>query len=174
MDRSKKEHVVAELQEKLKDVKLAILADYSGLDVEKITALRNDLRKSGAEVRVIKNTLFKIAAQDTDYRLLDDYLVGPLAVIMNFDDVVEPTKALVNFAKKNEKLELKIGVMNGKSLTVEDIKTLSELPSREVLLGQFLSVLVSAQTSLVRVLSGVPRQFVQVLEAYRAKKEQQN
>jgi large subunit ribosomal protein L10 len=174
LDRSKKEHVVAELQEKLKDVKLAILADYSGLDVEKITALRNDLRKSGAEVRVIKNTLFKIAAQDTDYRLLDDYLVGPLAVIMNFDDVVEPTKALVNFAKKNEKLELKIGVMNGKSLTVEDIKTLSELPSREVLLGQFLSVLVSAQTSLVRVLSGVPRQFVQVLEAYRAKKEQQN
>lgn len=174
MDRSKKEHVVAELQEKLKDVKLAILADYSGLDVEKITALRNDLRKSGAEIRVIKNTLFKIAAQDTDYRLLDDYLVGPLAVIMNFDDVVEPTKALVNFAKKNEKLELKIGVMNGKSLTVEDIKTLSELPSREVLLGQFLSVLVSAQTSLVRVLSGVPRQFVQVLEAYRAKKEQQN
>lgn len=171
MERSKKEQVVVELQERLKNVKLAILADYSGLNVAKITELRNDLRKSDAEVRVIKNTLFKIAAQDTGFSVFDNYLTGPLAVVMNFGDVVAPTKALVEFAKKNAQLEIKVGVMDGKALTVDQIKALSELPSREVLLAQLLSVMVGAQTSLVNVLSGVQRQFVQVLEAYRAKKE---
>lgn len=171
MNRSKKEQVVAELQERLKDVKLAILADYSGLNVAKITELRNELRKSDAELRVIKNTLFKIAAQDTGFSVLDDHLAGPLAVVMNFGDVVAPTKALVDFAKKNAQLEIKVGVMDGKALTIDQIKALSELPSREVLLAKLLSVMVGVQTSLVNVLSGVPRQFVQVLEAYRAKKE---
>ncbi len=174
MDRSKKEQIVAELQGKLKDVKLAILADYSGLNVEKITDLRNELRKSDAEFRVIKNTLFKIASKDTDFRLFDDYLKGPLALIMNFGDVVESTKTLVNFARKNEELELKAGVLDDRFLTNEQIKTLSELPSREVLLGKLLSMMVVVQTSLVSVLSGVPRKFVQTLEAYRVKKEEEN
>jgi large subunit ribosomal protein L10 len=174
LDRSRKEQVVAELQEKLKDVKLAILADYSGLNVLKITELRNELRKSDAEIRVIKNTLFKLASKDLEFNLFDDHLKGPLALIMNFGDVVEPTKVLVDFAKKNAALELKVGVMNGAFLTKEQIQTLSELPSREVLLGKLLSVMVGAQTSLVTVLSGVPRQFVQLLEAYRVKKEKEN
>ena len=174
MDRSRKEQVVAELQEKLKGVKLAILVDYSGLNVTKITALRNELRKSDAEIRVIKNTLFKLASKDLEFNLFDDHLKGPLALIMNFGDVVEPTKVLVDFAKKNAALELKVGVMNGSFLTKEQIQTLSELPSREVLLGKLLSVMVGAQTSLVTVLSGVPRQFVQLLEAYRVAKENEN
>lgn len=174
MDRSRKEQVVAELQEKLKDVKLAILVDYSGLNVTKITELRHELRKSDAEIRVIKNTLFKLASKDLEFNLFDDHLKGPLALIMNFGDVVEPTKALVDFAKKNAELELRVGVMSGTLLTTEQIRALSELPSREVLLGKLLSVMVGAQTSLVTVLSGVPRQFVQLLEAYRVKKEKEN
>ena len=171
MNRSKKEQVVAELQERLKNVKLAILADYSGLNVAKITELRNELRKSDAELSVVKNTLFRIAAQDTGFSVLDNHLAGPLAVVMNFGDVVAPTKALIDFAKKNAQLEIKAGVMDGKALTIDQIKALSELPNREALLAQLLSVMVGAQTSLVNVLSGVPRQFVQVLGAYRAKKE---
>ena len=171
MDRSKKEQIVAELQEKLKDVKLAILADYSGMNVAKITELRHELRKSDAEFRVIKNTLFKIASKDTDFSLLDEYLKGPVALVMDFGDVVKPTKVLVDFARKNEELELKIGIMDGKFLTGEQIKALSELPSREILLGKLLFMLVASQTLLVTVLSGVPRKFVQTLEAYRIKKE---
>jgi len=171
LDRSKKEQIVAELQEKLKDVKLAILADYSGMNVAKITELRHELRKSDAEFRVIKNTLFKIASKDTDFSLLDEYLKGPVALVMDFGDVVKPTKVLVDFARKNEELELKIGIMDGKFLTGEQIKALSELPSREILLGKLLFMLVASQTLLVTVLSGVPRKFVQTLEAYRIKKE---
>jgi len=161
--------MVAELHEKLKDVKLAVLADYSGMTVAKMEALRSGLRKTGAEMRVIKNTLLRIASKDTDFAALDRYLTGPVAVILNYGDIVESTKVLVDFAKKNAELEVKAGFMGGDVLSREQINTLAELPSREVLLGKLLSVMVAAQTGLVRVLSGVPRSLVQVLDAYRMK-----
>ncbi len=171
MKRSVKEHIVAELHEKLKDVKLAVLTDYSGIKVKDITNLRNDLRKAESEFRVVKNNLLSIALKDTEFLPLDDHLKGPRALMMNFGDVVEPTKILVEFAKKNVKLEIEAGVLNGKLLTREQISALAELPSREVLLGKLLSLLVGVQTQLVTVLSAVPRGFVQVLEAHRQNKE---
>ena len=174
MDRRTKEKVIAELHDKLGDVKLAVLADYSGLNVEKITALRNALRKSDTELRVVKNTLLEIASKDTDVAVLKDYLKGPLAIALNSGDVVEPAKVLVDFAKKNAQLELVAGVLEGKVLSVAQINALAELPSREVLLAKLLSVMVGVQTSLVNVLSAVPRGLVQVLEACRVKKETDN
>ena len=174
MDRRTKEKVIAELHDKLGDVKLAVLTDYSGLNVEKITALRNALRKSDTELRVVKNTLLEIASKDTDVAVLKDYLKGPLAIALNSNDVVEPAKVLVDFAKKNAQLELVAGVLEGKVLSVAQINALAELPSREVLLAKLLSVMVGVQTSLVNVLSAVPRGLVQVLEAYRVKKETDN
>ena len=89
-------------------------------------------------------------------------------------DVVETTKALVDFAKKNANLEIKAAMMNGKILSKEQLSLLAELPSREVLIGKLLSLMIGVQTSLVNVLSGVPRNFVQVLDAYRAKKASAN
>jgi large subunit ribosomal protein L10 len=174
LDRKTKENVVAELHEKLKGVKLAVLANYSGMSVAKITALRNELRKTGTEMRVIKNTLLRIASKDTDFVVLDDYLKGPIAVILNYGDAVESTKSLVEFAKKNAELEIKAGLMSGRLLSKDQISVLADLPSREVLLGRLLSVMLGIQTGLVSVLSGVQRNLVQVLEAYRAKKAEQN
>lgn len=174
MDRRTKEQVAAELHEKLKDFKLAVLTGYSGMDVAKMTALRVILRKSNAELRVVKNSLLSIASRDTDFCALEEHFKGPLAVAIARGDVVETTKALVDFAKKNASLEIKAAVMSGKPLSREQIATLAELPSREVLIGNLLSVMVGAQTSLVNVLSGVPRNFVQVLNAYREKKESAN
>lgn len=174
MDRKTKENVVAELHEKLKDVKLAVLANYSGMSVAKITALRNELRKAGTEMRVIKNTLLRIASKDTDFVALDDQLKGPIAVILNYGDVVESTKLLVDFAKKNAELEIKSGLMGCRLLSKDQISVLADLPSREVLLGKLLSVMVGTPTGLVSVLSGVPRNLVQVLEAYRLKKAEQH
>ena len=171
MDRSTKERVVSELHDKLKDTKLAILADYSGMSVLQITELRNQLRGSDSEVKVVKNNLLRIATKETDYSVLDDHLTGPLALIMNFGDVVEPTKALVGFAKKNEALEIKVGVLDGKLLTRQEIAVLSELPSRDVLLAKLLSTMVRVQTQFVHVLAEVPGKFVRVLDAYRAQKE---
>lgn len=170
MDRRTKERVVADLRDKIKDVKLAVLVDYSGLNVEKITALRNELRKCEAEFRVTKNTLLGIASKGTDFGVLEEYFKGPLAIAMSYDDEVKPTKVLVNFAKQNEEMGIRAGILDGKFLSKEKIFVLAELPGRDILLGKVLSMLVAAQTSLVNVLNGVPRNFVQVLEAYRASK----
>lgn len=174
MDRGTKEQVAAELHERLKDFKIAVLAGYSGMDVAKMTELRVLLRKSDVELRVVKNSLLSIASQGTEMSLLEEHLRGPLTVAIAHGDAVTATKALVDFAKKNEKLQIKAGVMGGKPLTPEQLSALAELPSREVMLGRLLSVMVGAQTSLVNVLSGVPRSFVQVLNAYKDKKASAN
>lgn len=170
MDRKTKELVVADLHDKIKDVKLAVLMDYSGLNVEKITSLRNELRKSATDLRVTKNTLLGIASKGTDFSILEEYFKGPLAIALSYGDEIEPTKALVNFARGNEALEIKAGMLNGKFLSKEEIGVLAALPSRDILVGKLLSVLVATQASLVNVLNGVPRSFVQVLGAYRAEK----
>jgi len=171
LDREQKEQVVAELRQKLQSFKLAVLSDYSGMNVEKLTALRNALRQTDTELRVVKNTLLRIASRETDLEAFSERLKGPLALALNYGDVVEATKVLVDFAKKNAELEIKAGVLSGQVLTPEQLAVLAELPSREVLLARLLSVMVGAQTSLVNVLSAVPRGLVQVLDAYRAKQE---
>jgi large subunit ribosomal protein L10 len=95
-------------------------------------------------------------------------------MILGYADPVEPTKALVDFAKKNPELEIKIGALDGKILTREDLIALSELPSREVILGKLVSVMAAVPTSLVTVLNGVQRSFVQLLNAYAEKKKSLN
>lgn len=173
MDRATKEQVAAELHEKLKAARIAIIAGYSGMTVSKLTDLRNELRKADSELRVIKNTLMRIASQGTDYVKLEDHLKGPLALIMNSGDVVEPAKVLTAFARKNAELDIRYGVLQGRLLNREQLSALAELPGREVLLGKLLSVMVGVQTGLVNVLAGVPRKLVQTLAAFQMKKEQE-
>lgn len=174
MDRRTKEQVVSELQVKLKEANLGILTSFSKMNVEKMEALRKALRKSNAELKVVKNTLLNIAAKDTAFSILADHFKWPIAVVLSYKDPVEPTKALIDFAKKNPELEIKVGVLDGKLLDKSDITSLAELPSREVLLGKLVSVMAAVPTSLVTVLSGVPRNFVQVLNAYCDKKQATN
>jgi large subunit ribosomal protein L10 len=173
LDRDAKKEAVAELHGKLKQAKLAVLANYSGMSVAKITALRNELRKSGTDFRVVKNTLLRIASEDTPYKGMQEHLKGPLAIAINSGDVVEPTKVLVEYAKKNAELDIKFGLLEGRLLDKAQIGALADLPGKEVLLAKLLSVLIGAQTGLVNVLSGVPRGFVQALNAYRMKLEKQ-
>jgi large subunit ribosomal protein L10 len=137
-------------------------------------ALRTALRKSNAELKVVKNTLLGIASKETDFSILADHFKWPVAVVLSHKDPVGPTKVLIDFAKKNPELEIKIGVLDGKLLTKNDISALAELPSREVLLGKLVSVMAAVPTSFVTVLSGVPRSFVQVLNAYCEKKNTLN
>ena len=174
MDRRTKEQILSELQGKLKEAKLGVLTSFSGMNVAKMEALRTALRKSNAELKVVKNTLLGIASKETDFSILADHFKWPVAVVLSHKDPVGPTKVLIDFAKKNPELEIKIGVLDGKLLTSSDISALAELPSREVLLGKLVSVMAAVPTSFVTVLSGVPRSFVQVLNAYCDKKNTLN
>jgi len=167
-----KKAIVEELQEKFRQSRIVIVTDYQGLNVEKMNALRRKLRDENIEYRVVKNTLLVRAAQDTDVAALDAHFTGPSAVAMSFEDPVAPAKVLTDFAKENEKLEIKVGLLRGKILEMADIKALSSLPPRDVLLGQLLSAMNGVPGGFVRTLAAVPQGLLNVLVAIKDQKDQ--
>ncbi len=168
---SQKKEVVERLAKDFKESEISILVDYKGLNVLKMTELRALLRKEGIRIEVVKNSLLVRASEGTDGALMKDFYKGPNAIILSKKDPVAPAKILMNFAKDNDKLEIKAGALSGKLLSPEDIKQLAKLPSKEELLGQLVYTLNAVPTSLVNVLSGVPRAFVNVLNAIKDQKE---
>ena len=166
-----KQKITEDLHERLAKSVIIVLTDYKGLDVTSINDLRRKLREANIEYQVVKNTLLVRAAEDTEVAVLKDHFKGPSAIAISYDDPVAPAKVLTQFAKDNGKLEIKVGVLNGKVLDAQAIKALATLPSREVLLAQFLSTLNAVPTSFVRVLAEVPRSLVNVLTAIKDQKE---
>jgi len=164
-----KQAIVNEFKEKFSEAKIVIVTDYKGLDVTTLNGLRGRLREKNIEFHVVKNTLLRRASEGSDLALISDCFVGPSAVAYSSDDPVAPAKILTEFAKENESLEIKAGVMEGRVLDTAAIKALSNLPSREQLLGQLLSVINGVPTGLVRVLNGVPQQFLNLLAAMKDK-----
>ena len=171
MNKQSKEALIAEFSVKLKEAKAAFLADYRGLDVDQANDLRNKLRDTGVEYRVVKNTLLRLASKDTASACLVEYLSGPTSIALVNDDPVAPAKALVEFAKKNQTFELKAGMLDGKLLAVADIQALAELPSRDELLAMMLRTMSAPATNFVGVLAAVPRTFVQALSAIKDQKD---
>ena len=136
-----KQEMVKIIAEKLQASKSTILVDYRGLNVEQVTKLRTQLREAGVEFKVYKNALTRRAAEAAELEALKEYFVGPVAVAFSNEDVVAPAKILSEFAKENEALEIKAGVIEGNISTLEEVKALADLPSREGLLSMLLNVL---------------------------------
>lgn len=172
MNRDEKSAIVAELGDSFNRAKLAVVTDYCGLSVSQLQQIRVELKQCNAEIRVAKNTLLKRAVTGTDSESLSDDFVGTTAVVMSYDDPVIPAKVLTKFAKDFDKFDIRSGALEGEKVSVADIEALSKLPTKEILLGQFLSVLNSVPTGLVQVLSGVPRTFLYGLQAVKDQKEQ--
>ena len=166
-----KQQITEDLHERFTKSAIIVLTDYKGLDVASINDLRRKLRESNVEYQVVKNSLLVRASEDTEVASIKDHFKGPSAVAISYDDPVAPAKVLTQFAKDNQKLEIKVGVLNGKVLDVQAIKALASLPSREVLLAQFLSALNAVPVSFVRTIAEVPRSLVNVLTAIRDQKE---
>lgn len=171
MDRTEKEQVVAELREKLERATAAILADYKGMTVAEMTELRDALAAEQVECRVIKNTLMRLASQDSNYDALREQLKGTCALVLGYSDPSVPAKILKKFNKTNEKLQVKAGVLGSRLLNREQVAALADLPPREELLAKLLGTLNAVPTGLVSVLSGVPRAFVGVLAAIQRQRE---
>lgn len=136
-----KKQIVQEIADKFKASKSTIIVDYRGLNVAEVTELRKQLREAGIEFKVYKNTLTRLAAESAEIAELNSALTGPNAIAFSTEDVVAPAKILNDFAKKHEALEIKAGVIEGNVASVEEVKALAELPSREGLLSMLLSVL---------------------------------
>jgi large subunit ribosomal protein L10 len=125
---------------KLRESTTTVIADYRGLNVAQVTLLRKQLREAGVEFQVLKNSLVSRAAASVDLSDLDSVLSGPTAVAFG-KDVVAPAKVISDFAKKNDALKVKGGVVEGRFVDAAQIKALADLPSREGMLSMLLSVL---------------------------------
>ena len=150
-----KQQIVSELTEKLQTAVAGVLVDHRGLTVEEDTALRRELREAGVEYSVVKNTLTRFAAKNVGFDELDPILNGPTALALSFSDVIAPAKVLCGYAKKNEKLEIKSGFMDGKVISLDEIKALADTPSKEVLIAKIMGSLNAPVSKLVRTLQAL-------------------
>ena len=132
---------VEEITGKFQSAVSVVVVDYRGLNVAQVTELRKQLREAGVEFKVYKNTLTRRATEIAGVAGINEFLTGPNAIAFSNEDVVAPAKIINDFAKKNEALEIKGGIIEGTVSSVEDVKALAELPSREGLLSMLLSVL---------------------------------
>lgn len=149
---------VEEITEKFKTAATAVVVDYRGLSVSQVTELRKQLREAGVEFKVYKNTMTRRATEAAGLEGLNANLTGPNAIAFSTEDVVAPAKILNDFAKKNDKLEIKAGVIEGTIATADDIKALAELPSREGLLSMLLSVLQAPMRNFALATKAVAEQ----------------
>lgn len=154
---------VAELIEVLNGATTGVLVDYRGLNVEEDTKLRNNLRAAGVKYFVVKNTLLRLAANQTGLEDLDSILHGPTALAVS-EDAVAPAKVLADFAKENEALEIKSGFMDGKVLSLDEIKTLAKTPSQETLIAKIMGSLNSPISGLARLLSTIAEGGVEIAD----------
>ncbi len=139
--KEEKAQQVDTIAEKLSQATSIVVVDYLGLTVEEVTDLRKQLRDEEIEMHVVKNTILRRAAEAAELSDLNESFTGPTAVIIGKDDVVLPAKITNDFAKNAEALEIKGGAINGNIVSVDEIKKVAALPSREGILSMLLSVL---------------------------------
>lgn len=167
----RKKQIVEEIKEKIESSQGAVLVDYRGLNVAQVTELREKYREAGVDYKVYKNTMMRFAFEDLGLEEFNEHLVGPNAIAFGFDDPVQAAKITHEFAKENENLEIKAGLVSGKMIDVEAVKSLASLPSKEVLIAKTLAGFNAPITGFVNVLQGNMRNLVYALEAIREKKE---
>lgn len=169
--RPEKAAKVAEIKELLTNSKCSILVDFCGLTVAQDTVLRSKMREAGVNYMVAKNTLIRIAAQEAGIEGLEPVLEHNTAIAVAPEDPVAVAKIICEFAKENKALKVKVGVLDGKVISAEEIKALAELPPKEVLIAKMLGSMNAPISGFVNVLQGTIRNVVYALEAVRKQKE---
>jgi large subunit ribosomal protein L10 len=165
-----KQAMVSEVRAKLAGAQALIVAEYRGLNVDRVTQLRVKARKSGLYLRVLKNSLARRAIEGTPFQKLNDQLVGPLMYGIA-QDPVAGAKVLSEFAKDNEQFVIKGGAMPNTLMSAKDVKALALLPSRDELLAQLMGTMLAPVAKLARTMNEVPGKFVRTLAAVRDAKE---
>ncbi|MEX1111833.1 MAG: 50S ribosomal protein L10 [Candidatus Andersenbacteria bacterium] len=171
LTRQQKEEAVQLVEQDITGATAVVFMSYNGLALADVNELRNKLYEAGCSMRVVPKRLLRIATQQANLEFDPTVHDGQIAVIWG-SDAVAPAKVLAEFAKGRETVQLRAGVLEGSDISFEQVQALANLPTREQLLGQLVGTLAAPVTGLARVLSGVQRQTVYVLQAIADQKQQ--
>lgn len=166
-----KKAIVTEVAEVASVAHSAVAAEYRGLTVEDMTALRTEARNGGVYLRVVKNTLARRAIEGTDFECMKDGLVGPLIIAFSQEDPGGAARVVQKFSKENKKLVVKLVSLGGKLLEPTDIKAVASLPTKDEAIAQLMSVMKAPVEKLVRTMNEVPGKLVRVVAAVKDQKE---
>ena len=168
MDRSQKAESVASLNAVFNESGVVVVTRNLGLSVAQSTNLRNKMRDAGASYKVAKNRLARLALKDTDYAGLEEHLTGPTALAYSVDPVAA-AKAVVDFAKTNDKLEIVGGAMGSTVLNAEGVKALASMPSLDELRAKIVGLVNAPATKVVQLVNAPASKLARVFGAYAAK-----
>jgi large subunit ribosomal protein L10 len=171
MDRTEKEKLVGEIRESFSDVMSVVLADYRGLNVPTVTAMRAEFREAGCSYRVLKNTLVKIAVKDSKLEPISALLQGPTAVMWSNESPSAPAKLAVKWAKQEQSFQIKGGFFEGALLDAAGVTQLSTMPGKPELQATLLMTFLAAPTEFVKLLAAGPQNFAYLLDARKRQLE---
>lgn len=172
MIRSEKVAVVKEITEIFKEAKGIFVTDFKGLDVEKMGELRRRCREVSVKYIVVKNTLARIAAKNSDWNQLVEHLQGPSAIAYSYDDPSAPARVITKFAKEHEKPTIKVSIFEGSFYGPESVQEIASLPSKEILLARLVGGLSGPIQGLTGRLHGLLQKLVMTVDAVRQSKDQ--
>jgi large subunit ribosomal protein L10 len=172
MNRTDKASFVADLRERIRKAPVVYLTDFTGLSVKSITKLRRSLRASGAEYLVVKNRLARLAFSQTELPNIFDDMNGPTGMVLGYEDVVAPAKALTEFAKEHDKRPaFKLGILDNRVLRPEQIDRLAKLPPREQLLAELAGAMSAPTAMLAMALEAKLQEMAGLIDALREKRQ---
>jgi large subunit ribosomal protein L10 len=174
LNREEKGEAIAELKKKFSAAKAVIFTDYKGMTVAELSELRRLLRSGGVEYRVVKNTLARIASQDTSASVGGNVFEGPIAVALGYDDPVGAAQKVVEFTRKSEKLKLRCGVIEGRFVDVEEVKAIAALPPKNVLLSMLAGAFQAPLSTLASAFSATVISFVHAMNGLKEKRTTHN
>ncbi len=168
--KEKKSQQITEILERFSKSKAVILTEYKGLTVSEIAELRRQLKEVGAEYKVVKNTLSIIAAKGTPVEAAVDFFIGPTGIAIGLDDPIAAAKKILEYAGTNDKFKVKSGIIDGRLCSLDEIKAMSKLPPKPVLLGMLAGLMQAPASKLACALNATISQLAYALEALKTKK----
>lgn len=170
LNRTEKEQVIKGLRDDFQKAKAVIFTDYRGMTVAELSELRRLLREGDFEYKVVKNTLARIASEGTSVSLGKDSFKGPIGIAISYNDPILTVKKVLDYSKKNDKLKIGVGLIEGTLCAADELKTVAGLPPRSVLLSMVAGGFKAPLNKLAFALNATLSKFVYVLEAIKNKK----
>lgn len=167
-----KKQIVSEVNEAASSALSAVVADYRGVPVEKLTVLRKTARENGVYLRVVRNTLLRRAVQGTEFECLSEAFVGPTILAFSIEDPGAAARVLKDFAKENDVFEVKALAVGGQMLPASQIDVLATLPTYDQAIATLMSVMLAPVTKLARTVNEVPTKVTRCVAAVRDQKQQ--